>query len=62
MALIVYYVIMVVGDIADYLIGLVVESIWPQASLVVFLALYFVFLWLAWLLAVRVTEPQPASG
>jgi len=58
-ALIIYYVIfMVVGDIADYLIGLVVERIWPQASLVVFLALYFVFLWFAWVLAVRVTEPK----
>ena len=42
MQLIAYYVVfVVVGDIADYLIGLVVEQIWPQASLVTFLALYF---------------------
>jgi hypothetical protein len=61
--LIAYYVVFVmVGDIADYLIGLVVEQIWPQASLVVFLALYFLFLWLAWLLAVKVTEPKPAAA
>jgi hypothetical protein len=64
--LIAYYVVFVVaGDVADYLIGLVVEQIWPQASLVIFLALYFLFLWLAWLLAVRVTEPKqakPATG
>ena len=40
MALIAYYVIfMVAGDIADYLIGLVVERVWPQASLVIFLGL-----------------------
>jgi hypothetical protein len=40
------------------LIGLVVERVWPQASLVVFLLLYFVFLWIAWLLAVKLTEPK----
>ena len=59
MQLIVYYVgFMVAGDFADYLIGLVVERIWPQASLVIFLVLYFVFLWVAWLLAVKMTEPK----
>ena len=47
---------MAAGDVADYLIGLVVERLWPQASLVIFLALYFVFLWVAWLLAVRITR------
>jgi hypothetical protein len=57
-----YYVgFMAAGDVADYLIGLVVERLWPQASLMVFLALYFVFLWLAWLLAVRVTQPHLRS-
>ena len=59
MQLIYYYVgFMVAGDVADYLIGLVVERIWPQASLVIFLALYFLFLWISWLLAVRLTEPK----
>jgi hypothetical protein len=57
--LIFYYVgFMALGDIADYLIGLLVERIWPQASLLIFLALYFVFLWVAWLLAVKLTEPR----
>jgi hypothetical protein len=61
-ALIAYYVVfMVAGDIADYLIGLVVERVWPQASLVIFLGLYFLFLWFAWLLAVKMTEPEPAK-
>ena len=27
-------------------------------ALVIFLALYFVFLWVAWLLAVRITRPK----
>jgi hypothetical protein len=57
--LIFYYVgFMALGDIVDYLIGLVVERIWPQASLLIFLLLYFVFLWIAWLLAVKLTEPK----
>jgi len=59
--LIVYYVVfMVTGDFVDYLIGLVVERVWPQASLITFLLLYFVSLWVAWLLAVRMTEPKEA--
>jgi len=59
--LIFYYVgFMVLGDFADYLIGLVVERVWPAASLLTFLLLYFVSLWIAWLLAVKMTEPKPA--
>ena len=62
MQLIVYYVgFMVAGDVLHYLIGLVVERVWPQASLLIFLLLYFVFLWVAWLLAVKLTEPKAAS-
>jgi hypothetical protein len=59
--LIVYYVgFMIVGDLSDYLIGLIVErEFGSQASLIVFLALYFLFLWLSWLFAVWMTEPKP---
>jgi hypothetical protein len=65
--LIVYYVIFVlVGDLADYLIGLVVErEFGSNVSLLVFLALYFLVLWVAWVLAVRMTAPKhavPATG
>ena len=56
-----FVVFMVAGDFVDYLLGLAVERIWPQASLVVFLGLYFLSLWVAWLLAVRVTEPKAAG-
>jgi hypothetical protein len=57
--LIVYYVVfMILGDLADYFIGLVVERVWPQASLPVFLGLYFFFLWVAWIGAVKMTEPK----
>ncbi len=54
----VYLVLMVVGDFAAYLIGISIEGSWPAASLPVFLVLYFLFLWLAWVLAVRLTEPK----
>ena len=63
MLLIVYYVIfMLVGDLADYLIGLIVErEFGSQVSLIVFLAIYFLSLWVAWVLAVRMTEPKQAA-
>jgi hypothetical protein len=57
--LIVYIALVLVGDVADYVIGLFVERMWgSQASLVVFLVLYFVFLWVAWVVAVKITEPR----
>jgi hypothetical protein len=58
--LVVYVVLMVIGDIVEYLIGLVVERVWPQASLPVFLLLYFLFLWAAWVIAVRLTAKTDA--
>jgi len=59
--IIIYVLFMIVGDFADYLIGLAVERIWPAASLPIFLGLYFLFLWLAWVIAVRVTEPKTGT-
>ena len=62
--LIVYICLMIVGDFVAYLIGLVIEKAVPGASLPAFLAMYFLFLGLAWLIAVRITEPraQPAPS
>jgi hypothetical protein len=61
--LLIYYVIfMVAGDFAAYFLGLMVEYEWgPHVSLIVFLALYFLFLWISWVLAVRVTRPKVAE-
>ena len=53
--LIVYLALMITGDIAAYLIGLVIERNAPAAA---FLAMYFVFLWVAWIIAVRITAPR----
>jgi len=63
--LVVYVALMIAGDIAAYLIGLLIERAAPSASLPAFLAMYFVFLWIAWVIAVRITapwaEPQKAA-
>ena len=62
--LILYYVaFMIGGDLAAYLLGLLVEYEWgKQASQLVFLALYFLFLWVSWVLAVWVTTPRVATS
>ena len=60
--LIVYLALMIAGDLVAYLIGLVIEREFPAASLPAFLAMYFLFLWIAWIIAVRVTEPKKAAA
>jgi hypothetical protein len=63
MRLIAYYLVfMISGDFAAYFIGLTVEYEWGSyASLIVFLTLYFLFLWVSWLLAVWMTKPKAAA-
>jgi hypothetical protein len=60
MSLIVWYLgFMIAGDFVAYFIGRFVEYEWgANASLVVFLTLYFVSLWTAWLLSVWATKPR----
>jgi membrane protein implicated in regulation of membrane protease activity len=62
MLLISYYVgLMIVGDLAAYFIGLATERAFgSQVSLIVFLVLYFLFLWVGWRIAVWLTEPKTA--
>ncbi len=57
----VYLALVIIGDVIAYSIGLVIERAVPAASLPAFLALYFVFLWVAWVIAVRVTAPRAES-
>jgi hypothetical protein len=63
MLLIVYYVVFILGgSVSGYLIGLIVERAFGSyASLIVFLALYFLSLWISWLLAVWMTQPKSAA-
>jgi hypothetical protein len=56
-------VFMIAGDLAAYFIGLITEEAFgSQASLIVFLTLYFLFLWVAWVLAVWMTEPKHTAS
>jgi hypothetical protein len=62
--LILFFVVFVIGgDVAAYLLGLLVEYEWgPHVSLIVFLVLYFLVLWVSWLLAVWVTTLRGAAS
>jgi hypothetical protein len=60
MALLVWYLgFVAAGAVLAYLIGRFVEYEWgSNASLIVFLTLYFLILWVSWILSVRMTEPK----
>jgi hypothetical protein len=62
MSLLIYYIVLVMlGDVLTYFVGLGVEREWgSNTSLWVFLTLYFLVLWIAWVLAVWMTKPKPA--
>jgi hypothetical protein len=55
--LLIYVILMVAFDAVDVGIGAVVSNMWGDGiSLPIFLALYFVTLALAWVIAVRLAE------
>ena len=64
MMLIIYYLALVAaGDVLAYLSGLFVEYEWgSNASLIVFLAIYFVTLWAAWVTAVWLSGPKKETA
>ncbi len=53
--LVVYAVLVVIGQAAAIGIGRVVETAYPSASLFTFLGMFFLVLFLAWHLALRLT-------
>jgi hypothetical protein len=53
--LIVYAVLVVIGQAAAIGVGRMVETAYPSASLFTFLGLFFVVLFVAWRLALRLT-------
>jgi hypothetical protein len=57
--LVVYIGLIIVGDAIAYFVGLAIERAVPGVSLPVFLAMYFGVLWVAWIVAVRLTAPRP---
>ena len=60
--LIVYILIVVVGEADVIALGLALDRIYPLASLPVSLSLFFAVLAFGWLLAVRWTEPKHAKS
>ena len=60
--LIIYVLIVVVGEAVVVAIGLALDRIFPLASLPVSLSLFFAVLAFGWPLAVRWTEPKHAKS
>jgi hypothetical protein len=55
--LLIYVVLMIVGDIFDVGIGALASNAWGDAiSLPIFLACYFATLAIAWVVAVKIAE------
>lgn len=54
----VYVVFVIVGEFGSYLIGRAVEAYSTTAGLPVFLTCFFLVFGIAWMLAVKVTEPK----
>jgi 4-hydroxybenzoate polyprenyltransferase len=59
--LLTYLALALLGNAIIYFIGLVVEQVWPVASLPLYLFMFFVVLGLAWFGAVKLTEPKRAA-
>jgi hypothetical protein len=56
--LIIYILIVLVGEAAAIAVGLFLDRTYPLASLPVSLSLFFIVLWLGWVLAVWLTKPK----
>lgn len=55
--LLIYVILMIIGDIFSYLIGAAASHMWGDAiSLPIFLACYFAALAIAWIIAVQIAE------
>jgi hypothetical protein len=60
--IVVYVSIVVISELIVVAIGLVLDRIYPIASLPVSMSLFFAVLWFGWILAVRLTEPKHAKS
>ena len=54
----VYIVLVIIGEFGSYLIGRAVEMYSVPASMPVFLVCFFAVFGIAWVIAVRLTEPK----
>jgi hypothetical protein len=64
MGLVIAYVIcLVIGQSITIAIGLAIDRMYsPAISLPISIGLYFLMFWIAWKIAVRITEPRAASA
>ena len=61
MKLMTYYIALsLIGDVIAVFLCLAIEKVVPWISMPIFLTMFFVILWAAWVLAVRLTEPKSA--
>ena len=57
-----YIVISLVADAVAVFLCLGIEKVVPWISMPIFLTMFFLILWAAWVLAVRLTEPKSAPA
>ena len=64
MTLLIWYIgLVVIGDVIAYFAGLAVErQFGSYPSMVAFIAMYFLVLWVAWQLSVRITAPRKEAA
>lgn len=60
--LLTYLGLALAGNIGIYFAGLLVERVWPAASLPLYLLMFFAVMGFAWILAVKITEPRVAAA
>lgn len=56
----VYAVTLIIAEAIAVGIGEIVEIYFPSASLIAFMAMFLAMLWVAWIIAVRLTNPRDA--
>lgn len=60
--LVTYLICLIIGQAITVAIGLSIDWFYsPGLSLPVSIALYFLMFWIAWRVAVRITEPKAAE-
>jgi len=58
--LIAYVICLLIGQAITIMVGLSIDRMYsPHVSLPISIALYFAMFWIAWKIAVRLTEPKP---
>jgi hypothetical protein len=63
MMLLIYYTLISLAlDVGAVFLCLAIEQVVPWASMPIFLALYFLILWVSWIFAVRLTAPADETA